>query len=270
MKKRTCTVEVVEGRLWAYLTPCRDPTTAPVHELLLWIVEQLSLGNSRWTIDPKGRAINLVVGSAAAPAGETTALEEVSADVRSRLLAVNIAGLFAQAREEGVEPEHSRLVEKLRDTATEAAHDNTQVHYALELLRILARIGDVSFVFSAPPIKTRAGPSVVALLREATRAYLFNLRRSCVSLCRALLEAALREKVSEAELLKERFETKKGELECLVNITGRRGLLSVQHRAQSHGVRKAGNTALHGSEPSNQEAWHVLQDTRVIVSALYS
>ena len=44
------------------------------------------------------------------------------------------------------------------------------------------------------------------------------LRRSCVSLCRALLEAALRERVNLGELLTERMQSKKGELECLINL----------------------------------------------------
>src|SRR5207245_7402617 len=134
---------------------------------------------------------------------------------------------------------------------------------------VLERIASVSFVFEAPPIKTRAGPGVIALLKEATRAYLFGLGRSCVCVCRALLEAALREGVSEREVLQERLDTKRGDLECLIGLAVKGGRLSNTLAEKAHTVRQAGNRALHGTNPSDHRAWDVLQDTRTIVSALY-
>ena len=263
------TVEVVDGKIWGRVRRSSgDPAAAPINEVLRWIVEQLNFGNFASTPDRKGDNTSLVIGSAAAHDADGATVESVKADVQTRLRAVNFAGLFARAREEGIEPSTAPLSETIRMTATDAAYDNTELHYAFELLDILARIRAHSFVFASPPIKGIAPAAVVNLLREATRAYLFNLRRSCVSLCRALLEAALRQRVNPTELLNERFKSKKGELECLINVSARRGALTPKLCKQAHAVRQAGNNALHGHEPSDETAWAVLVDTREIVEVV--
>jgi len=89
-------------------------------------------------------------------------------------------------------------------------------------------------------------------------------------LCRALLEAALKERVDPAEILQaqieDRFGKKKGPLECLINLGIRplgRGSLE-----KAHGIRKAGNDAMHGIEPSDELAWAVLMDTREVLEQL--
>ena len=270
MKTVTCTIQIVDGRVWASMSTCGEPGTATVHQLLRWTLEQLNFGNCAAACDERGHITSMTFGAAVAPPLDSTTLEAVQQRVQDRVAAVSIAGVFAKAREEGVEQEHSALADRARDTAQKGTHDNTELYYALELEEILARIRDVSFVFEAPPIKSKAAPAIVALLREATRAYLFNLRRSSVSLCRALLEAALRDQVPEAELREERRKTEKGELECLIDIAARNGVLLSQLATQSHNVRKAGNKALHGSEPSDAVAWAVLLDVRAVVSAVYS
>jgi hypothetical protein len=157
-----------------------------------------------------------------------------------------------------------------REAVKPAGHDNTNLHYALQLTDVLERISRVSFVFDSPGIKTRADPGVIQLLREATRAYLFGLNRSCLCVCRALLEAALRDGVSNRELLEERNAAgKKGELECLIAIAAERGRLPSHLLARAHAVRRAGNRALHGTRPNDDAAWELLQDTRTIITALY-
>lgn len=155
-------------------------------------------------------------------------------------------------------------------TATEAGYDNTEMYYAFDLLDILARIRANTFVFTSPAIHGAAVPEVVPLLREATRAYLFNLRRSCVSLCRARLEAALRGRVTSTDLLNERWQSKRGELECLIKIAGRQSILTPKLCKQADAIRKSGNAALHGKEPTDADAWGVLLDTRAVVEAVCS
>lgn len=237
--------------------------------MLRWMIEQLHLGNFADTLDDEGRLISLVLGSAAAPPIDDADLESIAQHVETRALAVNIAGLLAAAREEGIEPQHARLAKQVHEGVEEGAHDNTSFHYALELTEVLDRIRKVSFVFDSPPIKTRATPGVGLLLKEATRAYLFGLSRSCVCVCRALLEAGLRDIVSEKELSEERLRTKKGELECLISLARQRGGLSSALETKAHAIRRAGNRALHGTRPNDSLAWELLQDTRAIVTALY-
>ena len=265
------TVEVVDGKVWGRLRRSSgNPAETPINELLRWVVEQINFGNWVCTPDDKGDVTSLVIGAAAAEDAEETTIETVTADVRARLFSVNLAGVFARGREEGIEPSGAGRAETVRMTATDGAYANTELHYTFELLDILARIRGHSFVFTSPPIKGIASADIVTLLREATRAYLFNLRRSCVSLCRALVEATLRGHVSPTELLNERWQSKKGELECLINVSARCGLLTPRLSKQAHAVRKAGNRALHGSEPADDDAWAVLLDTRAVVESVCS
>jgi hypothetical protein len=257
--------------VWGFLRPsCEDPGEAPLHEVLAWVLEQLNLGNWLVTRDQNGRGTSLTIGLAAASDADTTSVEEVAENTRRRLLVLNIVGLFAKGREEGVEPQHSGTAEEVRMTATAAAYTNTEFHYAFELVDLLRRIRENSFVFTAPPIQGIAGTDVVALLKEATRAYLFRLQRSCVSLSRALIEAALRERVDASEVLNERLQSKKGDLECLINVAARRRILTPKLSERAHRIRIAGNRGLHGSEPSDTEAWGVLLDTRAVVEAVCS
>lgn len=98
------------------------------------------LGMVEDTVDAEGRLSRLLLGAAAAPPVDDADVEAIAEHVKSRALAVNIAGLLAMAREEGIEPEHQYLANEFRDTAQPGGHDNTCIHYALEL-RIRAVAG---------------------------------------------------------------------------------------------------------------------------------
>jgi hypothetical protein len=263
-------VSIANGKVWSYRRrACGDPAATPLHEVLAWILEQINLGNWHLACDSEGRGTTLTIGQAAAADVETSTIEEVAKEAERRLLVVNLVGILAKGREQGVEPQHADLAETVRMTATEAAYTNTEFHYAFELVSILERIRASTFVFTAPPIKGVLGDDVVGILREATRAYLFGLHRSCVSLCRALIEATLRERADPTELLNERFQSKKGELECLINVVARR-ISDKAFAGRAHNIRKAGNDALHGPAPADTAAWGVLLDTRAVVEAVSS
>jgi hypothetical protein len=158
------------------------------------------------------------------------------------------------------------MAETARLSASENAYMNTDFYYAFELADILHRIREKTFLLVNVPLRGKLPEPVSKLMGEATRAYLFRLNRSCVSLCGGLLEAALREQVDASELLQERFGTKKGELECLVNL----GVKTLGSRAleRAHGIRRARNDAMHGTEPSDDAAWATLLDTREILEQL--
>ena len=266
------TVEVVDGKVWGRLSRSSgDPEEAPINEVLRWIVEQINFGNFLWRPDGHGDVTSLVIGSAAAADATDVTIEAVKEKVERRLGSVNFAGVFARAREGGIEPSGTVLAEEIRMNATAGGYGNTEIHYAFELLDILARIRAHSFVFTSPPIKGVASPEVAVLLREATRAYLFDLPRSCVAFCRALLEEALKDRVNATELLNEQYHTKRGELECLIRIGTRRGLLTAKLSKQATAIRKAGNWALHPRgkrKLADEDVWGVLLDTRAIVEAL--
>ena len=80
-----------------------------------------------------------------------------------------MAGVFATARERGVEPEHEALAEEVVRLANENGKANTVLHYAYKLVDILERISKRTWVFDAPPIVGRAEPQTLDLLQEADR-----------------------------------------------------------------------------------------------------
>ena len=90
------------------------------------------------------------------------------AEVQKRALAVSMAGVFATARERGVDPEHEALAEEVVRLANENGKANTALHYAYKLVDILERISKRTWVFDAPPIVGRAEPQTVARLCRAS------------------------------------------------------------------------------------------------------
>ena len=146
---------------------------------------------------------------------------------------------------------------------------NTDFHYAFELVSLLRRIAKTTFLFEAPPILGRADSKIVEMLGEATRCFLFELFRSSASVCRACMEAALSSVVPLDRLLEERWKTKCGEIESLINVAARDGLLSEPFRDAAHLVRQAGNDAVHGEDITMEGSWKILQFTRQIVEHVY-
>ena len=247
---------------------CRELPDAPLGQVLRWVVEQLHFGWWRLETNETGENVSLFVGKAAAFQLPEPVMDLAVEHKRRRNLALNFAGLFAQYREEGVEPSAEEMTEVARLTATENAYMNTDFYYALELTHVLERIREKTFLLANVPMRGQLPEDVLKLMGEATRAYLFKLNRSCVSLCRALLEASLDDLVEKSELLSQRWRTKKGELECLIDL----GVAPLGPRAlaTAHRIRKAGNDAMHGDGPPDETAWGVLLDTRELLANLMS
>ena len=121
---------------------------------LRWMLQQLRFGHFR-VEDMENEEVLAVsigrgIGRGAAPTDETR--ESIIEETGERLRAVNLAGLFAEARESGISPEVSDLAETVRSTAASGAGvQNAEYHYAIELTGILKRIRERSFVLDSPP-----------------------------------------------------------------------------------------------------------------------
>jgi hypothetical protein len=268
------TVTESEEGLWANVQPpLRNFDDAAINDILRWVLQQMNFGHFIPAADADGRLTSLTLGRPAAADPEKFTVDEYGERMRGRLMSVNFAGVLARAREAGVSPKHQELSETARATATDGAYSNTEMHYAFELLDILAGIRENTFVFTAPPIDGVAKPEVLAILREATRAYLFRQYRSCVTLCRALVEAALKTRITKEDVVAENRRTGDymGPLERLIEIAIARAILSPEMGQQAHDIRTLGNDVLHQrTEPEPQRVWAVLLDTRAIVEAIYS
>src|SRR5689334_9232074 len=115
MKESSFTIKIVDGRAWASFSSARAPGDARIPQVLRWMVEQLHLGNFETRVDDKGQLLDLLLGAAASPPIDDADLDSVADSVKTRALAVNIAGLLAAAREEGVEPAHEQLAKMARE-----------------------------------------------------------------------------------------------------------------------------------------------------------
>ena len=131
-----------------------------IHDLLKWVLEQLCLGNSMPEVEENGDVVSLTLGKSAAPPSPSRE-ESLSRAMRS-VMFLGITSLFAKYREEGIEPEHDQLA---RETTLLATRSNqTQIHYAFEMVKILERISDLALTLSAPPFEARYRKSYFGIL----------------------------------------------------------------------------------------------------------
>jgi hypothetical protein len=270
-------IEIHDGAPWIYRRrSCGELPNDSLSDVLAWILEQLNFGHFSVERDATGDGVSLTLGLAAAivkPLRQDSAVD--FAEGRNRSIA--IAGLFAAARERGVEPEYASLSEQANAVArnSETGRMNTEFHYAFELASILRRISGATFLFEAPPILGRADSQLVDMLGEASRCLYFGLYRSSVSICRAVVEAVLESKVDGDELRREMATpkpngAKPGKIEALIRIATRRGYLTEPLGQAAHFVRKSGNDAIHGAQLDEQVTWGVLDRTRHVVEHVYS
>lgn len=244
------------------------PPETPLHETLRWIILQLHYGNAHPVLEDDGRADTLMIGRGAAP--ESTG-KEFAGHMQRRSYAIQIVGIAAKARESGTEPEHLEMLETLRFAADENGVMNTDLHYALELTDVLANVRRRTFELVNLPLVGKASEGLIHLVREATRCHLFGLHKACAALCRAALERALSERLSEADRAAERSSyPRRGDLENMINIAGKR-LLDRNLVSFAHGVRTKGNSVMHGqaADPT-ADSFSVLSDTRLIIERLFA
>ena len=240
----------------------------PLYSVLRWILDQLNTASVEFIAEEgdDSPAHTVVLGRGAA---HYASAAEAAEEIHKRSLAVSLAGVYASARERGVEPEHKEDHENAMRLANENAKMNTGFHYAYELVKILERISKQTFVFNAPPIAGRAAPQTLDLLQEATRCYLFGLHRACVAVCRTALEDSLRQRVPPQTLMEEEI-SETGELLRLINAAARAQVLPAELRDIAHGIRKRANDALHKAERDVPDPWQLLLDTRTIVEKVHT
>jgi len=265
---------------WTYLqkSPGSIEKGDPLHTALKWIIEQLVFGMFRTEADEEGEICTLMVGEGAAP--NFASMEDAEKHSQEVLLGVNLAEVLAKAREEGTQPEYVNLIEKATITRTGWAELKTEFHYARELVKMLKRLRDVTFNFSAPGIHGQAPEEVVFYLREATRCFLYGLLEASVALGRACLEEALKSKLLAtgqgiAALMKEPKKTDRGaargELDRLIRAAAGIKILDGPHTQLADRIRSHGNLLMHDRpQLTEAEAKQDLDDLRGVVDLLFA
>jgi hypothetical protein len=286
--------EIDDHSIWIYWTRSfgRSDVNAldiPLHQLLMWITEQISIGCWSPIFDENGDGIALVIGE---EAPHQMNMEEAKEYASTRHAAINLSHLVALKFEGGAFAEDESLLAALRESANNNSEStglsidehggyhpanawkNMEICYALRLLPLLERIRRKLFDLPAPPIQGKLSDKVCGLLSQATLAHYFELNASSVAMCRVLLEEALRSRTDERDLSEYQQQRRAsncgtGELECMINLAYIRRLITSLARSQAHKIRILGNRILHGNgDPSDEETRQTLLNARSILDEL--
>ncbi len=253
-------IEQTAGGFWSYLE--RSPGELPassVGKILKWILQQLDFGNYRTERDSRGEVVSMVIGRRVpvdAPSAEV--VEEI---VKQRLTAVRLAGLFAEAREGGIEQRYEHLSSRVSEQLTEWSERNTEFHHAFELLKLLGRINKKTFQLEATAIKGAAPESVLTYLRESTQCWLYGLHGASIALSRACLEDALKNSLHKHK--------ERQTLGDLIAAAKQERILDGSLVEMAHSIRRAGNNLLHGETITETESRDALDYVRSITKQLF-
>lgn len=280
IKKKEMGVEPTPDGFWCYSATHRSagrlPET-PFHETLFWLVEQIAIGNFAASQDEEGVEVTVTIGKAAAyPA---TSERQAAEGAGAQILALSVAGYIAEAREKGFHPKLQELHRRVWEEGTPSAFRRMEMHYALELARLLGRISKKLPVLEQLPILGNAPEATRAHIAEATRCYLLKLDRACIALCRSCLEDTLKRPLTQAmkndwhKLIDDNRQRSgsPNQMHALIEVCAQHGVLKNLTNS-AHDVREAGNAILHVARPANDQedlAGKVLKKTRAIVALIY-
>jgi len=273
-KKIPFVVEPTDGGFWTYDEGCRSagrlPTT-PFSAILRWIVRQIVYGHCVEHVDEAGDVIALTIGQLAP--SDLPSVEAAAEAAGKALLGLNIVRVLAEGREKGTSAKTCDAESSMWQKATPSAHRRLEFHYALLFCELLGRTSKKLKTLEMLPILESAPQSTRDYLAEATRCYLLKLDRACVALCRACLEETLKSVLTEVmqqQLRDEISLRKKGEMQALIDVCARAGLLG-SHKKAAHDIREAGNQVLHLKQtaPDSGMAASVLKKTRTVIGFLH-
>jgi hypothetical protein len=240
----------VEKGTWFYLQ--RSPGGRPDRDLvdcLSWFLEQMLFEQFAPFVDEEDRAViglNVGVDQPFAEHADTT-VEEHEKRLQTKHLAMQLAGLLANSRIEGVEPRFEVVPDIVRRALEDDREDYTQYYFAFELMKTLHLINGRVHALPISPIKVGGFEDCWAYLSEATRCWLFGLDSASAALCRAALELALRSAVGIPNTSSQPPPGREEkQIANLIRAAYERRLLNRRMRELAHEVRKTGNGILHG------------------------
>ena len=198
----------------------------------------------------------------------TKAMRESHADLMTeigRRLAVDRTGLNetpsrTQLRglrhlsrfEEFVEPIRSQALPKT--ALTDANHiDLVDAHCTNELLRKLPRVVRRACLLEKLEVREIPNPEVQRYFAEAHRCYLYGFQIACAVLCRAIVEAALKEKLDpNAVIERDCARTKDSYFGTLIQEAAKQKLLKDDRPEGARSVKRAGDLAVHDLSKFNE------------------
>ena len=190
--------------------------------------------------------------------------------LQTKHLAMQLAGLVANSRIEGVEPRFEEASDIVYRALEDDLEDYTQYFFAFELMNTLRLVKERVHVLAILPIKVGGFEECWTYLSEATRCWLYGLDTASAALCRAALElpgSAFEECNTSPE---PRAEGEEGRVANLIRAAYDRRLLDRDMREMAHEIRKAGNAILHGNIAQGMDLRDLLFKTRGVVGHIVS
>jgi hypothetical protein len=178
----------VEKGVWFYLQ--RSPGRRPDRDLvdcLNWFLEQMLFEQfAAFGGEEDSAVIGLNIG-VDQPFAEH-ADDKVKAHeqrLQTKHLAMQLAGLVANSRVEGVEPRFEEASDIVYRALEDDIEDYTQYFFAFELMKTLRLVNERLTSLSILPIKVGGFEDCWRYLSEATRCWLYGLDAASAALCRA-------------------------------------------------------------------------------------
>jgi hypothetical protein len=146
--------------------------------------------------------------------------------------------------------------------------DSLDSKYAHEVLNRLPKILDRATQLDVISIARMPNKSVRDYFEEAHNCYLYGFNNACLVLCRAILESALKERLTPAE--------RSGKsVVGMIHAAKANGLITADRAVWAEDVDRAGSTAIHNySQSQKHYSAHAISDvltkTRAVVEQLYS
>lgn len=263
----------VEKGVWFYHQ--RSPGQHPDRDLaasLKWLLEQMLFEQFGMYADAEdGAVVGLNVGiDQPAAKNEEVRVQEAEERLRTKHLMMQLAGLVANSRIEGVTPDHEGIPEMIIQAFENDAEAYTRYYFAFELIATLKRIDERIHSLSIQPIKVGGFEDCWTYLAQATRCWLFGLDAASAALARAALESALREAIRRSPDVEPPPGKEGWKLLGLIRAAHALGILDSYSRQMAHEVRLTGNDILHGESAEDLASGGFLIQARSVVEHVVS
>ncbi|MGC9971822.1 MAG: hypothetical protein ABSE56_14665 [Bryobacteraceae bacterium] len=258
----------VEKGVWFHRQ--RSPGQHPDRDLatsLNWLLEQMLFGQFGMYADTEdGAVVGLNVGIDQPAAGnEKDQVHEAEQRLQTKHVMMQLAGLVANSRIEGVEPRHEEVPTTILRVFQDDAESYTRYYFAFELVAALKRIDERIHSLSVQPIKVGGFEDCRVYLAEATRCWLFGLDAASAALSRAALERALREAIRRVPSIEPPPGKQGLDLIDLVRVAHELRILDNHSRHMAHQVRLTGNAILHGERTAGLGSGDLLIQARAVI-----
>jgi hypothetical protein len=263
----------VEKGVWFHRQ--RTPGQHPDRDLatsLTWFLEQMLFEQFGMYADGEDSVVvglNVGIDQPAAIKDEVQ-IQEAEKRLQTKHLMMQLAGLVANSRIEGVDPRYEEVPSTIFQAFQDDAEVYTRYYFAFELIAALKRIDERIHSLSVQPIKVSGFEDCWAHLAQATRCWLFGLDAASAALSRAAIDLALREAISRRPDIEPPPGKRGWDLVDLIGAAHSLRILDDCSRDMAHQIRRIGNDILHANKTKSPPSGDILFQARAVVERVVS